>query len=212
MFSGIIQEIGQINKIETRKGKLFTIFCVDVLDNVKLGDSIAVNGACQTVTEFDNNSFQMYTSQETLSVTNLNLLKQGDYVNLEKPLSLQTLLDGHLVQGHVDGTGILKEIKKNHEEYILRISCPDNILKYLIYKGSVAVDGISLTINKVLEDGFLLTIIPLTVEKTILKYRKTGDLINLEVDLFAKYVEKLLGGSKNNNGLTTDFLKEHGFS
>ncbi|MDH4127747.1 MAG: riboflavin synthase [Spirochaetota bacterium] len=211
MFTGIIQEIGQITRIESRGGKYFTASCFIILHQLKIGDSISVNGACQTATNVTNNSFSWYSSNETLLLTNLNSLKQGDYVNLERPLSLNSLLDGHLVQGHVDDTGVIQSIKRIGDDYIIKIGCSKELLNYMIKKGSIAIDGVSLTINKVYNDSFLLSIIPTTFEKTIFKYYKTSDKINIEIDIFAKYIEKFLINKGINKKLNRDFLAEHGF-
>jgi len=210
MFTGIIQEIGQVLNVESKGGKEFTVSCSQTVDQLKIGDSVAVNGACQTATHISSNSFSFYSSTETLSLTNLDQLKKGDRVNLERPLTVNTLLDGHLVQGHVDGTGKIDKIEKHPNEYHISINCSDDLLRYMIQKGSVAVDGVSLTINKLYDNGFSLTLIPTTVEKTLFQYNKPGDIVNLEVDLFAKYVERFMT-LKTKSPLTKDFLSEHGF-
>ncbi len=211
MFTGIIQEIGHVRRVETHNGKILTVSSSVMLDQLKTGDSISINGACQTATHIDKDSFTFYSSPETLSLTNLNQLKVGDPVNLERPLSLNDLLDGHLVQGHADGTGVIQKLQRGQEAIDIHISCPKDLLKYMIHKGSIAVDGVSLTINQLYENNFLLTVIPITFEKTVFQYRKVGDSVNIEVDLFAKYVEKLLMGSKSEGRLTKNFLSEHGF-
>ncbi len=211
MFTGIIQEIGHVGRVEVRDGKVLTVSSGAILDQLKIGDSVSVNGACQTATHIDKDSFTFYSSPETLSLTNLNQLKVGDPVNLERPLSLNSLLDGHLVQGHVDGTGVIRKLQRGQGATDIHISCSKDLLKYMIHKGSIAVDGVSLTINQLYEDSFLLTAIPITFEKTVFQYRKPGDPVNIEVDLFAKYVEKLLMSSGSEGRLTKDFLSEHGF-
>lgn len=211
MFTGIIQEIGTITKIDSSTGKDFTVQCKDTLQDLKIGDSVAINGACQTVTKFDSHSFSFYSSTETLAITNLNLLKIKDQVNLEKPLSLNTLLDGHLVQGHVDGMAVVDSIVNKQGEYHIKINCPQEQLRYMIHKGSVAVNGVSLTINELYDNGFLLTIIPVTFEKSNFKYFKNGDKVNIEVDLFSKYVERLLKGGTTKTKIDENFLSKHGF-
>ncbi len=211
MFTGIIQEIGHVKRVEARNGKVLTVSSSAVLDQLKIGDSISINGACQTATQLDKDSFTFYSSPETLSLTNLNQLKVGDPVNLERPLSLNGLLDGHLVQGHVDGTGVIQRLQRGEGATDLHIACPKDLLKYMIHKGSIAIDGVSLTISQLYEDSFLLTVIPITFEQTVFQYQKVGDSVNIEVDLFAKYVEKLLMGSGSEGHLTKDFLSEHGF-
>ncbi len=209
MFSGMIQDIATIHKIESRIGKTFTVSSNIDVKGLTIGDSIAVNGACQTVTNIDKGLFSFYSSAETLSLTNLSILKQSDYVNLERPITLNSFLDGHLVQGHVDETAVIKDIQKTAEEYNIIISCSNKVLKYLIHKGSVAIDGVSLTINKLYDYGFKVTVIPLTIKKTIFQYRQIGDIVNIEVDLFSKYVDKLT--NKEGQGLSKDFLLKHGF-
>lgn len=211
MFTGIIQEIGQVLKVEADEGKLITVSCQKTLNQLNGGDSISINGACQTATATTSNSFSFYSSTETLSLTNLNHLRHGNYVNLERPLSLNSLLDGHLVQGHVDNTGVIQAIQKKGGEFTIRIGCPKNLLSYMIQKGSIAIDGVSLTINELYGDRFSLTIIPITFEKTIFQYRKVGDIVNIEVDFFAKYVEKFVTGKGSQGNITRDFLSEHGF-
>jgi len=203
--------MGSVARVESRGGKHFTISCREIPHQLKEGDSVAVNGACQTATIINEASFSFFSSTETLSLTNLDHLKPGDFVNLERPLSLTTLLDGHMVQGHVDGTGIIHSLQKKQEEYIIRITCSHELLRYMIKKGSVAVDGVSLTINELYEDGILLTLIPLSFEKTIFQYRSPGDRVNIETDIIAKYIERFHTYTPATSRLTEDFLKDHGF-
>ncbi len=211
MFTGIISELGKISRVEEKDGKVMTVNCYKTLDRLEIGDSIAINGACQTAIRIDQKSFSYYSSKETLALTNLNDLKTGSLVNLERPISINSLLDGHIVQGHVDGTGILNKIQKEGRDIHLFINCPENILRYLIPKGSIAIDGVSLTINEILSDQIRLTVIPITFDQTIFHTYCVGQKVNIEIDLIAKYIDRLLNKSEMKRGITKDFLTNHGF-
>ena len=206
MFTGIIEEIGRI--IAARPGNL-SIAAGKVLEDMEKGVSIAVNGVCLTVTGFDNKSFALEVMEETLSRTNLGLLKTGDGVNLERPLTLGGRLGGHLVQGHIDTTGRVISVTPRGESIIIGFEAPPKLMSYIVEKGFIAVDGVSLTIVSRNNGSFQVSLVGYTRQNTILGSRRVGDVVNLEADIIAKYVEQLCrnGGS----GITVDFLQEHGF-
>lgn len=190
MFTGIVEEIGQIKKIvEILLGKRFFIRAQTVLQGIKIGDSIAVNGTCLTVTEFNHEGFWVEVVAETLRCTNLGLLTEGSPVNLEPSLTLQKALGGHLVQGHVDGTGKILEMTDEGEALLLKISYPAKLRPYLVNKGYIAMDGMSLTVIEVTDDYFTLTLIPHTQKVTIAGTYTVGQIVNLEGDIMAKYAE-----------------------
>lgn len=214
MFTGIIEELGIVRRLERGSDSCFiSIQANQVLGDVQLGDSIAVNGVCLTVTSFDKEHFTADMMAETLAKTNLKDLSTGQRVNLERAVRLGDRMGGHLVQGHVDAVGIISSQQRVDIARILRINAPDEILKYLVAKGSVAIDGISLTVVEVLYDSFTVSIIPHTAQKTTLGFKNPGDTVNLEADIIGRYVEKLLKRSegKNKSVLSPEFLAEHGF-
>ena len=187
MFTGIVEELG---RVRARDGGRFSFEATTVLEDAAIGDSIAVNGTCLTVVALGPGTWEADAVDETLARTNLADLKPGDPVNLERPVRVNDRLDGHIVQGHVDGVG---EIVAPAPD--LRIRVPDAaLLRYLVPKGSVTVDGCSLTVVDVLDDGFTVAVIPHTAEVTTLGWKGPGDRVNLEVDVLAKYVERLLSG------------------
>lgn len=198
MFTGIVEETG---KVKNFNGRELVIECKKVLKNTQIGDSIAIDGCCQTVVNITSNSFTADVSSETFSITTFKNFKTGQIVNLERALTPSTRIGGHFVQGHVDGTA----------EYLgnMTFKVPENIAKYIVYKGSITVNGISLTVAKNENNTFSAAIIPHTLENTNLKYLKTGDLVNIETDILGRYVEKFL--YSQNNNITEDFLKENGF-
>jgi riboflavin synthase len=189
MFTGIIETTGKIKKIDDH---YFTIEVKNFLDNVKVGESISVNGVCTTVIEFGSDEFKIEIMPETFRVTNFGELKEGDEVNLEKSLKADGRLDGHFVLGHVDGVGKVEDIKTEGEFVDLIISAPEDLRKYLARKGAVAVNGVSLTIAEDLKDRFRVSLITHTREVTNFKNVKKGDAVNLEIDMLARYLEKLL--------------------
>ena len=220
MFTGIIEEMGIVKSI---KSKVITIEANKIFDDLKLGDSVAGNGTCLTVSSFSNKIFNADITSETLSRTNLGDLKSGFKVNLERALTLNGRLGGHIVSGHIDGVGIVKNISKKSEDIELVIEVPTNLMKYIIEKGSVAVDGISLTIAKVdnNKNNFSVAIIPHTFKETVLYYKKAGDKVNIENDIIGKYVERLLSfndfnfnnetNNKKNSNINMEFLIKNGF-
>jgi riboflavin synthase len=178
---------------------------------VQLGDSINVNGVCLTVVQKRQQSIELDLSKETLQRTILGELKEGDRVNLERALRLADRLGGHIVTGHIDGIGVIVEKKKERDFLQLGIRIPESVSKYVVQKGSIAIDGISLTVNEYQEGEIRLTLIPYTIEKTTLVEKKVGDRLNVEADILGKYVEKLLGrGGRKSGEMDLSFLKEHG--
>jgi riboflavin synthase len=217
MFTGIIQSVGLIQRLEPRGGDVR--LSIDTgklpLDGVVLGDSIAVNGVCLTAVVLTERGFAADVSRETLTLTTLGALKPGSRVNLEKALTLSTPLGGHLVSGHVDGVGTLLERHEDARSWRLRIQAPDELARYIAQKGSICVDGTSLTVNRIEGAVFELNIVPHTIQETIIGDYHPGSRVNLEVDLIARYLERLLLGDQAANpqasGLTLQFLAEHGF-
>ena len=206
MFTGIIQEVGIVKAAPPRK---LAIAASHVLQGIEPGGSIAVNGACLTVTRFDSGSFSVDVTPETLSRTNLGLLKSGDRVNLEPPLALGGQLGGHLVQGHIDATARVVSVVRREEEMSLRLEASPELMRYVVEKGFVAIDGISLTVVSREAASFQISIIDYTRRHTTLWERKVGDLVNLEVDVIAKYVEQL--SQTKRTGITVEHLEKHGF-
>lgn len=206
MFTGIIEEVGKV--ISAKSGNLI-IAASDVLQGIEPGGSIAVNGVCLTVTNFNTSSFSVNIMPETLKRTNLGLLRVGDRVNLERPLALGGRLGGHLVQGHVDDTGRVTAVIWNGEAMLIRFEASPEVMRYIVDKGFIAVDGISLTVVTKDTSSFQVSVVDYTRKYTTLGSRQVGDLVNLEVDIMAKYVEQL--SQAPSTGITVDFLQEHGF-
>jgi riboflavin synthase len=209
MFTGIVENVGIVKRI-TRRGEdvLLGISTSMGLGDVKVGDSVAVSGACLTVVEVADGSFSADVSAETLAKTTLRALKIGDSVNLEKALKLDAFLGGHFVLGHVDCVGTIREKRERSNSIVLGVEIGEDQGKYIVQKGSVAVDGISLTVNKYEKSRFYVNIIPHTVRETTLKLKKAGDQVNVETDILGKYVEKFV---RSDRGIDTGFLSEHGF-
>ena len=208
MFTGIIEELGKIRQITN---KSVEIECKTVLDDVKLGDSICVNGVCLTVINIKSDGFTADVSPETYSVTNLSTLKVGNFVNLERAMGANGRFGGHIVSGHIDGKGKGVNIEKSGDFYKLKIELPQELSKYVIKKGSIGVNGISLTIAGVSGNIIEIAVIPHTYESTNLKYLKPEDYVNIEVDMFAKYIEKFLSTGDNKSRIDMDFLEENGY-
>lgn len=206
MFTGIIEDIGKITNITDSQ-----IEIESCLNDVKIGDSIAVNGACLTVTKIKSNNFSFDYSPTTSDITNISLLKKNSVVNLERALTLQTRLGGHLLSGHIDTSTEIIDINKQENFYFISFAVNEQIKKYIVSKGFIAIDGISLTIARFSNDVFSVTMIPETFNKTIFHTRKAGDIVNIEIDVFAKYVEKLFNKSTGKKDISFDFLKENGF-
>jgi riboflavin synthase len=206
VFTGIIEETGRVSAVSP--GKLI-IAASRVLQGMEPGGSVNVNGACLTVTNFDSGSFSVDIMLETLKRTNLGLLRAGDKVNLERPLTLAKPLGGHLVQGHIDATGRVASVTQYDETTTIRLEAPPEVMRYVVGKGFIAVDGISLTVMARDSGSFEVAIVSYTLKNTNLGSRQVGDPVNLEVDIIAKYVEQFDKGRSPT--ITYDFLKESGF-
>lgn len=217
MFTGIVEEVGVLKEISLGSGfGNIEIICEKVLEETKIGDSIAVNGVCLTVNRINNNSFVADIMGETLDRTNLGQLKSGHNVNLERALRLSDRLGGHIVSGHIDGTGTVVSVDRKDDGTWFSISAGKDILRYIIEKGSITIDGTSLTVAYVDDEIFKVSIIPHTLENTIMKDKTEGSKVNLENDLIGKYVEKLFikdnePDKKEESKITLDFLRQNGF-
>lgn len=213
MFTGIIEEIGQVKSFKTvSENAEIVVECSKVLEDTKIGDSISINGVCQTVISMTDTTFTAEVSKETLSVTTFLTLKAGDKVNLERALTLNERIGGHIVSGHVDGVAkFLSSIKNSNNFYELIFEVKDEIARYIIKKGSVTLNGISLTVVNIQGNTFKVAVIPHTFENTNLSYLKPNQNVNVETDVFAKYIEKFLFNERTTSMITEDFLKENGF-
>lgn len=214
MFTGIVEEVGKVKAIGNG---ILQIEASKVLEDVQLGDSIAVNGICLTVTSFGSHSFQADVMPETLKRTSLGELKPGSPVNLERALTLASRLGGHIVSGHIDGTGRIVSLKDDKNAILMKIQAEGQILRYIVEKGSVALDGISLTVVQVSKRDFTVSLIPHTRQATNLYAKGEGALLNIENDVVGKYVEKLLQPAESpaaampKSSITLDFLRQNGF-
>src|SRR5579875_94451 len=216
MFTGIIEEIGQVSAI-TRTGESFvlTIEAKKILEDVHLGDSIAVNGVCLTVTSFTGNQFTVDVMPETVKTTSLKDLRRGSKVNLERAMAAGGRFGGHFVSGHIDGTGVIKSKKAYENAVYYEIETEEKLLQYVILKGSIAVDGTSLTVFAVTETSFTLSLIPHTLAETVLGLKGPGDIVNLECDMIGKYVGHFMQkfsdtkAQKGHSGITAAFLQEN---
>ena len=209
MFTGIIIGMGKVKRLTMTGADAFLeVESGFGLADVAVGDSIAVNGACLTVTARTDKTFTADVSAETISKTTLKRLKAGDKVNLEKSLQVGGFIGGHFVLGHVDGTGRILSRTQKSGSIILAVEMDDNLSRYIVEKGSVAVDGVSLTVNKLERGRFYVNMIPLTAQNTDLALKKVGDVVNIETDVLGKYVEKLL---QTPRGMDKDFLAQYGF-
>ncbi len=217
MFTGLIEEIGTMeSSAKGEKSMKLTIGAKKVLENVRLGDSISTNGVCLTVTSFTNSSFTVDVMPETMRKTNLGKLKKGSPVNLERALKVSDRLGGHIVSGHIDGTGIIREYKDEDNATWLTVETASNVIKYIIPKGSVAIDGTSLTVVDTLNNSFRVSLIPVTKEETILLKKKPGDEVNLECDIVGKYIERFLtfkgdDEKQETSRIDMKFLEDNGF-
>lgn len=208
MFTGLIEEIGIIERISGGgSGKTIEIKA-NFSPELKIGESVSLNGACQSVTLINGGKFSVFCMPESLKRTNLNLLSAGDRVNLERAMLVTSRLDGHIVQGHIDGCAKLLSITPFGGAKIFKFDYPT---KYIIEKGSVAINGVSLTVSGVEDNSFEVSVIPQTLERTNFQYLKQGDAVNIEIDIFAKYVEKFLSANNNKSRLSEEFLRENGF-
>ncbi|MBN1664383.1 MAG: riboflavin synthase [Deltaproteobacteria bacterium] len=217
MFTGIIECMGTIRNISIRGDDALLVVDAPIdLTNVRIGDSIAVNGACLTVTAKTKTGFSADVSAETLSRTALKTTRIGDKVNLEKALRLTDFLGGHLVLGHVDGTGKILEKKEKSGSLIIGVSIDEDLTRYIVEKGSITIDGISLTVNKCEKNQFSVNVIPHTAQATTIGFKKVNALVNIETDILGKYIEKLLMSGTDKNpqnvrNLDLNFLAEHGY-
>lgn len=215
MFTGIIEEIGQIATIEKgSKSAKLTISAKKILEDICLGDSIAVNGICLTACHISKQYFIADVMVETMNRSNLGNLQKGSHVNLERAMPANGRFGGHIVSGHVDGTGTIINLKREENAVWVTIKANEKILKYVVEKGSIAIDGISLTVASLFSSCFTVSIIPHTSSMTILKERQVGDIVNLENDIIGKYVERLqnpLTSTEKKSNITQEFLSKYGF-
>ena len=210
MFTGIIEEVGKIKNIQGGTNYKLTIAASKILEDIHLGDSIAVNGICLTAISWDNGSFTVDVMRETLERTSLHRLRAGSFVNLERALAVNGRFGGHIVSGHIDGTGEIINIRRDANAVWYKIKTSEKIMEFIIEKGSIAIDGISLTVAKVDRSAFYVSVIPHTLENTILLRKKTGDIVNLENDIVGKYI-KSFTDKNSNSTLCESFLKSNGF-
>lgn len=217
MFTGIIEEIGTVRRIERgAAGARLTIAAKTVLEGTKLGDSIATNGVCLTVVSLTSDSFSADVMAESLRRSSLGALQSGSPVNLERAMPLNGRFGGHIVSGHIDGTGTVASQRREDNAVWVTVHAPAALLRYIVEKGSIAIDGVSLTVAAVDQTGFAVSIIPHTGTETILLGKKPGEAVNLECDVIGKYVEKLLtpyapGQEAKPSGITMEFLAQNGF-
>ena len=209
MFTGIIEEIGTVVNIERGvKSSRITIQGKKIFDDLKTGDSVSVNGMCSTAVNITKNTFTADIMAESMRRTSLGDLKKGSRVNLERAMQLNGRFGGHIVSGHVDGTGIILSMVKEDTAVWVTVSAPYNVMRYIIEKGSITIDGISLTVAKVYADAFAVSIIPHTAGETTLLTKRSGERVNLECDIVGKYIEKF---TEKKSGITLEFLKENNF-
>lgn len=216
MFTGIIEEIGTVKKIQkvSDQAVTMTISSSKILEDVGLGDSISVNGICLTVTHFTSDYFEVDAMPETIKATSLNSLKKGSSVNLERAMAANGRFGGHFVSGHIDATGKIVKKKKEQNAIYYDIEIPNDLTKYILHKGSITVDGTSLTIFGIQKNIFTISLIPHTAKETILGEKEEGDIVNIECDMLAKYVQKMLQNDDREqkvNRISEDFLQQNGF-
>lgn len=210
MFTGIIEEMGTVTKVEHgAKSSRITIRADKIFDDLKTGDSVAINGMCSTAEIVTDNTFTVYIMAESMRRTTLGGLQKGSRVNLERAMQLNGRFGGHIVSGHVDGVGIILSYVKEDGAVWVTVGAPDNIMRYIIEKGSITIDGISLTVAKVFADSFSVSIIPHTAAETTLLQKRSGGKVNLENDIVGKYIEKFV--SKDSGGITEEFLRKYDF-
>lgn len=223
MFTGIIEETGKVEAVaKGSNSAVITIAAVKVLEDTKIGDSIAVNGVCLTVTSISGRKFSADVMAETLRRSSLGSLKHGSMVNLERAMAANGRFGGHIVSGHIDGVGVISSFEKEDNAVWVEIETPAKILRYIVEKGSITIDGISLTVAKLTDSSFAVSVIPHTGEETTLLNRNPGDIVNLENDIVGKYVERLMNFKtdnrdnkseerNNSDSITMNFLNENGF-
>lgn len=211
MFSGIVEDVGTVvSMTPAGGGALLRVETAIPLAEVRTGDSIAVSGACLTVTGMAGKEFSCDVSAETLARTTFRGLRPGSRVNLERSITLSGRLDGHLVYGHIDGVGTVRGIRPAGESRVFHIRADPSIMKFVVYKGAVAVEGVSLTVSSVQTEGFEVTLIPITLGRTTLGFVRPEDPVNLETDIIGKYVLRFL--ERTGDGVSLDFLKKHGYA
>lgn len=209
MFTGIVEEIGSVI---ARTSTELTVAATTVTNDLRLGDSVAVNGVCLTITSHNAGAFSVGIMPETDRRTNLGGLRTGDRVNLERALALGSRLGGHFVQGHVDGTGRVLGLRPEGEAIIVSIAAPPEVMRYLVPKGFVAIDGVSLTVVERRDESFTVSLVKFTQGHITLPMKRPGDIVNLEVDVLGKYVEQFLLSSDRSRGITLGFLEDHGYA
>jgi len=207
MFTGIVEETGTVKSVNRQR---MTLSAHTILQGTAPGDSISINGACLTVIEVSQDSFSVEIMPETLRRTSLGDLRPGDQVNLERALAVGGRLGGHFVQGHVDGTGRVLSLVPESGATLMKVAAPKDVLRYVVEKGFIAVDGISLTVTACDVTSFTVSLVSFTRDHTTLATKRSGDSVNLEVDILAKYIERLIG--RESPGITAEFLSEHGFA
>lgn len=217
MFTGLVAELGTVEKL-ARQGESYhlTVAAKKIMNNLKIGDSVAVNGACLTIVHLDDNTFTADVMPETVRLTNIGDLHTGDRVNLERTLRLCDGLDGHIVSGHIEGLGTIISQRPEGIAIVVTFAAEGRLLKYILPKGSIAIDGISLTVTEVTETGFSVSLIPHTAKETTLGFKNIGDKVNLETDIIGKYVERMLSFSVvqkqvKDETLDMDILMKNGF-
>ncbi|MDX1814673.1 MAG: riboflavin synthase [Thermodesulfobacteriota bacterium] len=211
MFSGIVEDVGTVvSAVSQATGILLGVSTGIPLDEVRVGDSLSVSGVCLSVTEKRKGTFFAEVSEETISRTTLRTLAAGSRVNLERSLSLAGRLDGHLVYGHIDGTGTVRDVRHAGRSRVFHIRTDPSIMKYVVFKGAVAVDGVSLTVSSVRPEGFEVTLIPLTLARTTFDRLRPGEAVNVEADIIGKYVLRYIEG--RGSSISLDFLKKQGYA
>jgi len=213
MFTGIVEELGRVQACSpSGNGFDLSVKCTTVLDGTQLGDSIAVNGVCLTVTTLQADSFTAGLAPETRSRTNLDKLSQGDAVNLERSVTPSTRMGGHFVQGHVDATGTIKEFRKDQDALWVSINAPEDLMRYIVTKGYITLDGTSLTVVDTGKNWFNVTLVAYTQQHIVMPNKAIGDKVNIEVDVLGKYVERLINHRlTDTSAITRDFLTENGY-
>lgn len=218
MFTGLVAELGTVRGLKkAQESYHLTVAARKVLENLKIGDSVAVNGVCLTVVAQGSGEFTADVMPETVRLSNLRELHNGDRVNLERTLRLQDGLDGHIVSGHVEGIGVISQCRREGIANVVTITTPPELMRYILHKGSIAVDGISLTVTEVTPGTFSVSLIPYTSQETTLGFKTVGDRVNLETDIIGKYVEQLLRfdkqgtSNKQTSVLSKNALFENGF-
>jgi riboflavin synthase len=211
LFTGLIEEIGTVKSLTGGTVGRLVVASSKVINDVSIGDSVAVSGTCLTVTSIGSNEMTFDAVPETLTRSTLKSLRPRDKVNLEASLRAGKMLGGHFVQGHVDGIGTIVSINKLAESIVIRIAAPPEIMRYVVEKGSIAIDGISLTVTSENDREFTVSVIPHTLDVTTLGFRRAGDSVNLEADIIGKYVEKFMNARRGSTGVTEDLLRGAGF-